>query len=230
MATYRELIYQVLDNLKIGSDDSYFTEDHISFLINNYRMFLIHRSYKESLMPIASENFQTICIDITPMDGRLNNCPDYLYYAKSVQKIPSMYKDDISNLIFNQYSQAAISVISQVEFINKYPTRFTQNIVYASLFDDGYIHIKSNNPVVDELGCNKIMFKGIFTDPFEAGKLSCENDTDNCSGLDSRIPMEERFIIPTLEYFDDLRKSIYLPQDNINNASDDLNALTKPGE
>ena len=31
--TYREIVYIILDNLKLASDDSYITEEHILFLI-----------------------------------------------------------------------------------------------------------------------------------------------------------------------------------------------------
>ena len=41
MSTYRELVYLVLDELKLVSDDSTFTEDHVVFLLNRYRTFLL---------------------------------------------------------------------------------------------------------------------------------------------------------------------------------------------
>ena len=40
MRTYRQLIYLVLDELKLMSDDSSFTEDHIIFLLSKYRAFI----------------------------------------------------------------------------------------------------------------------------------------------------------------------------------------------
>jgi hypothetical protein len=41
MTTYRELVYMVLDELKAKSDDFYYTEDHIIFLLDKYRAFLL---------------------------------------------------------------------------------------------------------------------------------------------------------------------------------------------
>jgi hypothetical protein len=40
MSTYRELVYMVMDKLKQNTDDTYFTEDHIIFLLDNYENFL----------------------------------------------------------------------------------------------------------------------------------------------------------------------------------------------
>ena len=38
---YREAIYMVLDEIKSISDDSLITEDHVIFLLNKYRTFLL---------------------------------------------------------------------------------------------------------------------------------------------------------------------------------------------
>ena len=40
-STYRELVYLVLDELKLVSDDSSFTEDHVIYLLDRYRPFLL---------------------------------------------------------------------------------------------------------------------------------------------------------------------------------------------
>lgn len=39
--TYRELIYMCLDQLKVASDDAYFTTDHILFLLSKVRAALL---------------------------------------------------------------------------------------------------------------------------------------------------------------------------------------------
>jgi len=39
--TYKEIIYLILDELKMSSDDSYYTEDHVKFLCNKYRTLLL---------------------------------------------------------------------------------------------------------------------------------------------------------------------------------------------
>ena len=43
--TWREVIYMVLDELKGMSDDFTFTEDHIAFLLGNYRSFILKQRY-----------------------------------------------------------------------------------------------------------------------------------------------------------------------------------------
>lgn len=41
MNTYRQMVYIVLDEIKALNGDSTFTEEHVVFLLNNYRKFLI---------------------------------------------------------------------------------------------------------------------------------------------------------------------------------------------
>ena len=47
MATYRELIYSVLDRIKAISDDSIITEDHVIFTIDKVRAALLYQKYGE---------------------------------------------------------------------------------------------------------------------------------------------------------------------------------------
>nr|DAU83961.1 MAG TPA: Structural protein [Crassvirales sp.] len=47
MSTYREIVFMIMDELKLSSDDSYFTEDHIIFLASKYRAFLLKQRYSD---------------------------------------------------------------------------------------------------------------------------------------------------------------------------------------
>ena len=64
MSKYRELVYMVLDELKLSSDDSYFTEDHIIFLLGKYRTLLLKQRYSDIKKPIPESNYQTICLNL----------------------------------------------------------------------------------------------------------------------------------------------------------------------
>ena len=64
MATYREVTFMILDKLKSNTDDRYFEEDHIVFLINEYRAFLLKQRYSDIKKQIPESNYQTICLDL----------------------------------------------------------------------------------------------------------------------------------------------------------------------
>ena len=90
----REIVYMVLDLSKAStSDDSFFTEDHIVFLLKRYRSFLIKKEQEKqrSSTDIASEfEYQQICLDLekTPaIDGE--PCTGG-YYLRTTKKIPKL--------------------------------------------------------------------------------------------------------------------------------------------
>ena len=56
MSTYRELVYLVLDELKGTSDDFTYTEEHIMFLLSNYRAFLLKQKYNDIKKQIPESN------------------------------------------------------------------------------------------------------------------------------------------------------------------------------
>ena len=63
MNTYKELIYMCLDLLKGSSDDFSFTEEHIAYLLDKYRAFLLKQKYtNEYKKPVPNSNYQNIQI------------------------------------------------------------------------------------------------------------------------------------------------------------------------
>lgn len=100
--------------------------------------------------------------------------------------------------------------------------RFLQNIIYASLGPDQYLYMKSSNP--QYLYMEQVKMTGIFEDPERAGELPCDKDNEeSCDILDKDFPIEEA-LVPTLIELcvKELSGSVYKPEDDKNNASDDL--------
>jgi len=101
MATYKELVYMVLDQLKIISDDSIITEDHVIFLLSKYRAFLLKQQYLSKGKSIPNDYYQTICLDLEKYNFFNNSCfgKDYLRTVKQVPGIlsgttPRIYQTD----------------------------------------------------------------------------------------------------------------------------------------
>ena len=66
MTTYREIIYMCLDLLKGMSDDFTYTEEHIAYLLDKYRAFLLKQKYmNEYKKPMSNSNYQNIQIKIS---------------------------------------------------------------------------------------------------------------------------------------------------------------------
>lgn len=65
MATYRELTYLVLDEIKAISDDSTITAEHALFLLNHYRNYILQQKIKaDGIASLNQSNTQTICLDL----------------------------------------------------------------------------------------------------------------------------------------------------------------------
>ena len=62
--TWREVVYMCNDILKLGSDDSYYTEDHLLFLIAKMRSLILKQRYSDIKKFIPESNFSTICLDL----------------------------------------------------------------------------------------------------------------------------------------------------------------------
>ena len=57
MATFKELTYLVLDKLKLNSDDSSFSEEHVLFMLNTYRTFLLKQRYSDIKKKMPESNW-----------------------------------------------------------------------------------------------------------------------------------------------------------------------------
>ncbi len=222
MTTYRELIYMVLDQLKLSSDDSYYTEDHALFLLKKCRGLLLEQKYKDLKKEIPSSNYQTVCLDLeespaiegAPCEGGI--------FLKSTVKLPELLGISKTNAYTESfYSSINIAFVSKERMQYVGNNRWLQNIIYCSKGDSGYLYLKSSNPQFLQL--EKIRVNGIFEDPEEADKLDCCKCEDNCELLDKQFPIEESLVstlIQTVVQF--LSSGIYKPEDTQNNASDDL--------
>ena len=65
MATFGEIVYMVLDEIKSLGGDSSIQEEHVIFLAKHYRnMLLQQKILKEGIYSISPSNYQTICTDL----------------------------------------------------------------------------------------------------------------------------------------------------------------------
>ena len=219
--TYREIIYIILDQLKNTSDDSLFTEDHISFLADKYRTFLLKQRYSDIKKQIPESNYQTICLDLIKVPA-IDNYSCGGYYLKSKEKIPYLMKIGNTVVYPTDYYQGNITYISRDRMRYVGYNKWMKNIIYCSLAPDGYLYFKSENPQFRYL--EKVRFTAIFEDAEKVSELSCDdNDTNSCTLLDKIFPLEEALVPTLIELIvNEIKKATYSPEDQANNAEDDL--------
>ena len=219
--TYREIVYACLDILKLTSDDSLYTEEHIIFLANKARTLLLKKRYSDIKKRIPESNYQTICLDLE----KVQNIQDLSCQGSSlrtVQEVPYLMKIGNPKVYPQNYYLGEITYISRERMRYVGHNKYLQNIIYCSLAPDNHLYFKSSNP--QHLYLKKVQVTSIFEDIQNASQLECNNDSSQCQDLlDKTFPLEEGLVQPLIEIVvKQLGPSVDLPQDQENNAQDDL--------
>lgn len=221
--TWREVIFMVLDELKLMSDDASFNEDHVIFLLNNYRSFLLKQRYYSDIKKAISEsNYQTICLDLIEIPAINGEPCEGGSYLRSKDRIPVTLMIGNPRVYPIDFYQGDITFISRDRMRYIGYNKWMKNIIYCSLGPDGYLYFKSSNPQF--LYLEKVKFTAIFEDASKVSELTCDNDEGSaCSLLDRTFPIEEALVQPLIELaVNELKRAAYSPEDPANNAEDDL--------
>lgn len=224
--TYREATYLVLDEVKASADDSFFTEDHVIFLLGKYRAFLLKQRYSDIKKQIPESNYQTICLDLIEVPAISGEPCEGGSYLRSKEKVPFLMKIGIPKVYPVDYYQGGITYISRERMRYVGYNKYLQNIIYCSLGPDNYLYFKSSNP--QYLCLEKARMTGIFEDPRAASELQCpdENGDTVCDVLDKTFPIEDALIPPMIELVvKELLGAEYRPKDESNDAKDELSEV-----
>ena len=222
MTTYKELVNIVLDVLKMNSDDSFYQEEHVLFLLDKYRGLILKQRYSDIQKEIPESNYQTICVDLNYVNAFDNDTCGGKGYLKSEQKIPNLMSIGSQKISTMDYFQGNIAYVNRERFKYAGNSRYTSNQIFGTIAPDEHLYLKSNNPQAYHL-C-KVQVTGLFEDSAKAAELSCEDDENKpCDIMDRIFPLEEALIPVVLELIiKDLGGQKYQAEDKENNASDDL--------
>lgn len=225
MSTYRELVYLVLDELKLTSDDALFNEEHVMFLLGKYRGLLLKQQYKDIKKEIPESNYQTLCLDLIQVPAITGEPCEGGTYLKSKEKIPFLMPVATPRVYPEDYYQGDITYVSRERMKYVGYNRWLPNIIYASIGPDNYLYFKSFNPQF--LYLEKARLTGIFEEPEKAAELECNRDESTCDPMDMKFPLEEALIPQVVELVvRELSRPEYLPEDKQNNADDGLSEVT----
>lgn len=230
----KEIVYMCLDLAKAAtSDDSFFTEEHIIFLVKKFRSFLIKKEQEKekTSTDTASEfEYQQICLDLekTPaIDG--DPCTGG-YYLRTTKEIPKILEGTVPRVFPIDFYQG-INIVYVPRDKMRYvgTNKFLRNIIYVSLGPDLHLYLNSNNPQFFYLeGENKIRVSAIFEDTDKAAELACKDDGTPaaCDPLESTFPIRE-YLIPSLIELvvKELVGANYRPIDSKNDAKDNLTEI-----
>lgn len=220
---YKDIVYMVLDEIKSTSDDAFFTEEHVLFLVNNYRNFILKQRYSDIKKPIPESNYQTICLNLIQVPAIAGVPCEGGPFLRSKEKVPFMMKIGTPKVYPINYYLGEITYVSRERMRYVGYNKYLQNIIYASIGPDNYLYFKSFNP--QYLYLEKARMTGIFEDPQAASELQCPNENDDtvCDVLDREFPIEGSLVPQLVQLVvQELYNHSRSEEDDENNAKDDL--------
>lgn len=222
MSTYRDITYMVLDKLKLTSDDSYFEEEHVVYLIDKYREILLKQRYSDVRREIPEVNMQELDLSLIAVPAIAGETCETGTYLKSEQKVPHIISlngnYNVTKVYATDYWKGEFAVVSRERFKYVGTNRFLYNSVYCAIGPDNYAYFKSANPNYLDIAGVKLI--ALFATPKDLFVESPSID----DFMDMEYPLEESLIGALLEMVvADLTKAVNKPEDSHNNAKDDLN-------
>jgi hypothetical protein len=223
MATYRELVYMCLDQVKQRSDDSFFTEEHVLFLMDTFRKYLLKQQEIQNKIELSDSSYQTICFDLE-VSNLLADVPCAGKMLKSKQKIPALAHIGSVSVYPTNYFLNEITFVSKEKFRYAGSSKWTQNFIYATVDPQGYLYFKSANP--QHYYLNSATMTAIFDKAEDAAKLSCESKEKQCEWFDTQYPIDGHLQGTLIEnVVGVLTNKLTIPEDTSNNANDDVTDL-----
>jgi len=232
----KEIVYAVLDLAKSAtSDDSFFTEEHVLFLLKKYRSFLLKKEQDKergAINVFSDFDYQEICLDLEEVPAIDGDPCTGGYYLRSVQEIPKILEGAQPRVYPTDFYQGInISYVprDRMRFVGSNP--YLRNIIYSSLGPDKHLYLNSDNPQFFYLeGENKLRISAVFEDYEKAAELSCDESEseDSCDMFENEFPIREHLVPPLIELVvKELVGANYRPDDPKNDARDNLSDASR---
>lgn len=206
----------VLDELKLSSDDSYFNEEHIAFLIGKYRGFMLRQQYKDVKKEIPDSNFQTIKLKLMEVPAIAGIPCEGGTFFKTEDKVPFLMTIANPKVYLNNFYEEEITYVSRERMKHVGHNKWIPKFMYASIGPDNYMYFISSNDMSSE----EVKIVGIFENPEFVMELSDD--------IDGNYPLEEGLIPQVLELVvKELSASRFSPEDKQNDANDNLSEVTQ---
>ena len=216
--TYKEIVYMIMDELKLSSSDSFFNEDHVKFLMIKYRGMLVKQKYDDIRKTVPLDFYQTISLTL----NKVNTIPNAVYagtpYLKSVIQVPHFL--NVGKLrVFptTDYFQGEFVMVSRERLRYIGTDGYAKNMVYCAIGPDKHMYFRSSNPQF--LNLASVQFMAVFDDIDEVeGIISPSIDI-----MESDFPIDNALLPVLINIIvKELQPAVYAPRDETNNANDDL--------
>lgn len=232
MTTYREAIYMCLDLFKASSDDFYFTEDHIAYLLDKCRALLLKQRYgNDPKKHVPYTNYQTVTIQF---DSPTNKSTKVM---TSKNEVPYLLQLGIPRIVAKDkdYYEYRYELVSRERLPFTGNNKYTKLITYCALNNNNKVLMNTNDSfwsynedsdIYTYVGPTEFDLVGIFENPREIYEAQNTKPFDKISELDRIIPIEEGLIMQLIDLVvKELANSVYQPVDETNDNRDDSSLM-----
>ena len=227
MSKLGEIVYMINDEIKLFSDDSSFTEDHIIFLIEKYRSAILRQEYNNIKKEVPISNYQEICLDLIQAD-MLNGIPCSGIILRSREKVPDRLNiGSIRVYPVKSFLHDHIIFVTPERMVFTGHNKALSNFIYCTIAPDNYLYLKSANPQF--LYMEMVSMSAIFQDALAELHYSCNGENEDCTDrLEMEFPIEDN-LVPILiqAVVKELLGAAYRPADQLNSANDETNDLAR---
>ncbi len=230
MQTYRSMIYMVFDELKINSDDSVWETDHVVFLLNKYRAFLLKQRYKDLKKDVPFQAYQQLLVEMG--DSTILGTASLSKSKKTIPNIinfngielESSVSPVLNGTVNNFTYDFNLITIDRFKYIGI--NKWIKNCIYCAFDYSKYLLMKSSSDVTLP---SEAIVNAVLDDPRDIINFMDEKDIPE-DLIDLPFPIEEAQVTPILELvIKELGTANYLPEDGLNNAKDDFTSTTNNG-
>jgi hypothetical protein len=232
--TLNELVYDIknLCYAGLGNDDSIISDKQIAHWINVERMALIQAYFEKRRLfdPSLIQDLgclEVSCIDKAECCNICINTEEHVY--RTLLPIPT----PISTPAYSMSNPALLSYVGLITYSDPFEftspsisawskyNKYTKHIIRA-YYRNGYIYLDNvKNPYELEF----IAVRGVFQDPFEAGKYS---NCDNCKTYDDPYPIPGYLVSDLKEVI--LKKYVPYIQQQVQDVRNDSKTLFAPNQ
>jgi len=184
--TLTEIVYDIREKISETVDDSDITDRYIIFEFNAQRELMLKNEFNKNHRAVDIQYQQSFCVDMEVASASDCNCDDLTCgIMRTVKQMPMFVRLHGGPLItrvgpYNDRSALPFSYVDYNRAIRSGYDQFTEDTVYAFLYTDGRIYLKSGNKLVNAI--QKLNISGVFANPLDA------NNYDNCNITNANDP------------------------------------------
>jgi len=220
--TKNEIIYTVYEKLNIQSDDTHLSEELVSSLIDTKRAMLLKQQYAKNAWHMPIEIKQEICMGLELVD-RIDgySCAGKILATSMSlpRSIKIKGKEGPLTVRKEDGAEIALSIVAIERVPYLFENKFTQHLTYCAVDFSGKLFLISKDNKHRFL--KKIKVTDIFEQPDVARDLTCNLDS-SLDVWDDQYPVESAMTDIIVDMVvKELTRSLGIPSDQINDATDD---------